>query len=196
MVDSGIRTRYFRDSHPRCHPTYILCKPPWILQTRSLRVTRNFSETKNAHYWFENFAFLFTLKVPLTSKRQKVSIESPENEEFDSRMKTKHFSIEPSSTSVKLSIETFIEEIKLVLMQKNKFEYWGKLKLLALFGFLGQPRIWFKDQNEQFFKRIFHYKWEAFDWDRHWRNLTGSYVEIWVWTSRSVNINWIFQKSD
>ena len=51
-----------------------------------------------------------------------ILMEILDNQDFDARINIKGFSIKSSSTGVRFSIETLIDEIKTVVPEKSQFE--------------------------------------------------------------------------
>ena len=52
-----------------------------------------------------------------------------------------------SSADRRLSINTLMEKVKLIVMEKYEFDYPGISKLLSIPGFFGLSVFGFKDQN-------------------------------------------------
>ena len=66
------------------------------------------------------------------------------------RIKAKDFSIELSSTIVKVFIDTLMEKIRPVLTENHEFKYRDESRLTALFGIFGLfviPRKTFAELN-------------------------------------------------
>ena len=67
----------------------------------------------------------------------------------DEQKKFNNFSIDHCFTSLKLLIETLMEEIKSVAMEKNKFQFADSTFLTSFFGVFGHSVIWRKEQNHR-----------------------------------------------
>ena len=62
-------------------------------------------------------------------------------QDFNARINIKSFLTESFSTGAKFSIETFLEETKLVVMEKFEIEYRHKPKFFKKTAILGSARI-------------------------------------------------------
>ena len=69
--------------------------------------------------------------------------------DFDAKIKTKNFSIELVSASVKLTIESMMDEIKPVVTEKDMTEHRIKSKLTAVFESFGLSGYRCKDQTKR-----------------------------------------------
>ena len=76
-------------------------------------------------------------------------LENPDDQEIDTRMKTNAFLIKSSPAIMKFLIESVMEEIKPLVVEKEEFEYREVSKLLELSGTFGLSGLWRKEQKHQ-----------------------------------------------
>ena len=74
------------------------------------------------------------------------------DEIYETRNKNIDFSIHHSSTVLRFSIESLLEELEPVLTETYYFE-WGDNKIINTFWFLELAALWFGEQNEWTFKQ-------------------------------------------
>ena len=86
-------------------------------------------------------------------------------QDSDAKPKMTYFEIKSTITSVRILIQTMVEEVKLVVMLKVEFEFEHKSNLLASFGLFGRSKIWSRTQNDFFYKLLLVFKFRVFDLD-------------------------------
>ena len=96
------------------------------------------------------------------NQKEKHTLESSEYQKPKPTIKMKKFSKEYPCKSLKRSIATLMEEIKIVVSEKYEFEYREESILIAYFEIFGLAGFWGKEQNE-FFNSTLFYKCKAFD---------------------------------
>ena len=100
---------------------------------------------------------------------------------FDRKKFKKDFGIKKFSSDSMLSIDTSIEEVNPIIMEKTEAVYGGKSTFETLAGIIRLSGILCKKQNQQFLNDMALHKLEVFSGDCHDRNWSWSYGEVWVW---------------
>ena len=77
-----------------------------------------------------------------------------DHQDSDATVKVNHFSIKSSFNVVQFSLDTLMEETKLVGTEIHVFEYWDNSLLLAFLGNFGQSSFACKRRSKRLLNRI------------------------------------------
>ena len=97
-------------------------------------------------FWYSRWTFLINN-----------FLEFLDYQDFDARMKISGFSIESSSTRVRLSYEILIDELKPGVAEKIEFEQIDVSVIMASSRIFGPWWLWRRTQNRQVFKVVLFY---------------------------------------